>query len=109
MLDIDDSETLAVLGSVPTLERDGVRSGGYVLHTLAAAFWCLLNHDSLEETIVAAVALGEDTDTTAAVAGALAGARYGKGPIPDRWLGLLQPRARLEELATQLLARAEAA
>ncbi|MGI8476911.1 MAG: ADP-ribosylglycohydrolase family protein, partial [Thermomicrobiales bacterium] len=70
MIGIEDPATLAVLGTVPTLHRDSLRAGGYVLHTLAAAFWCLLNHDSLEETIVAAVALGEDTDTTAAVAGA---------------------------------------
>jgi ADP-ribosyl-[dinitrogen reductase] hydrolase len=53
--------------------------------------------------IVAAVSLGEDTDTTGAVAGALAGAHFGAETIPDRWLTLLQPRAELEQLADRLL------
>ena len=53
--------------------------------------------------IVAAVSLGEDTDTTGAVAGALAGANFGAEAIPDRWLTLLQPREELEQLADELL------
>ena len=37
-----------------------------------------------------AVNLGEDTDTTAAVAGGLAGIVYGIGAITDEWLHLLR-------------------
>jgi ADP-ribosyl-[dinitrogen reductase] hydrolase len=89
------------------LARDEVRSGGYVLDTLTAAFWSLLTHGSLEETLVAAVALGEDTDTTAAVAGAMAGAYYGVEAIPGRWLEQLEPREELIALADRLLLLSE--
>lgn len=43
--------------------------GGYVLHTLQASLWCLLTTASYESCVLKAVNLGEDTDTTAAVAG----------------------------------------
>jgi ADP-ribosyl-[dinitrogen reductase] hydrolase len=87
--------------------RDLVQSGGHVLATLGAAVWCLLRHDTLEETLVAAVALGDDTDTTGAVVGALAGAYFGMAAIPDRWLTRLQPRDELTALAHQLLAHSK--
>ena len=74
-----------------------------IFAALTYAFWALLNHDSLEETIIAAVALGHDTDTTAAVAGALAGAAYGASAIPARWLDILQPREELAAHAERLL------
>jgi ADP-ribosyl-[dinitrogen reductase] hydrolase len=93
----------------PGLRETDVPSGGFVLDSVTAAFWALANHDGLEETIVAAVMLGGDADTTGAVAGALAGAHYGAGAIPTRWLGLLQPRAELESLADRLLEQAESA
>ena len=88
--------------------RDEVRAGGYVLDTLSAAFWCLLRHDTFEETIVEAVSLGDDADTTGAVAGALAGACYGESLIPTRWLGLLQPRQEIAGLAAALLRQSNA-
>ncbi|MCC6790085.1 MAG: ADP-ribosylglycohydrolase family protein [Thermomicrobiales bacterium] len=104
---IDESETRkAVLGAATLAEPD-VPNSGYVLSTVTAAFWALANHDSLEETIVAAVALGGDADTAGAVAGALAGACYGAGAIPERWLTLLQPRDELESLAERLFALSE--
>jgi ADP-ribosylglycohydrolase len=86
-----------------TLDPKQIHAGGFVLDTTGAAFWALLNHDSLEETIIAAVALGHDTDTTAAVAGALAGAAYGASAIPARWLDILQPREELAAHAERLL------
>lgn len=50
-----------------------IRSGGFVRDTLKAATWCFVNTSSYEDCVLAAVNLGDDTDTTAAVAGALAG------------------------------------
>ena len=73
---------------------------------MTAAFWALLHHDSFEETVVAAVSLGDDADTTGAVTGALAGAHYGANAIPARWLDLLQPRDELISLADKLIALA---
>lgn len=68
------------------IPRDAIRSGGYVRDTLDAALWCLANTASYRECVLAAVNLGEDTDTTAAVAGALAGELYGFDAIPEEWV-----------------------
>jgi len=70
-------------------KREEIKSSGYVVDTLEAAVWCLLNHDDYTGTVLCAVNLGGDTDTTAAIAGGLAGLLYqndeGVG-IPERWI-----------------------
>ena len=68
--------------------RAEVRSGGYVLDTLDAAVWCFATTSSYRECVLKAVNLGGDTDTTAAVAGGLAGIYYGSSGgrgIPQEW------------------------
>lgn len=84
--------------AVPHLARKDVRSGGYVLETLSAAFWALHHHQGFEEVVVAAVNLGDDADTVGAVAGALAGAREGLSAIPPRWLRQLHHAEPLADL-----------
>lgn len=74
----------------PTIPRTEVESDGFVLHTLNAALWCLANTDNYQDCVLAAVNFGEDTDTTASVAGALAGAVYGFESIPQEWVGKLR-------------------
>ena len=59
------------------LPRKNIRSSGYVVDTIEAALWCLLTTSSYSDCILKAVNLGEDTDSTAAVAGGLAGIFYG--------------------------------
>ena len=63
-----------------------IKSSGYVVDTLEAALWCLLNTDNYKDCVLKAVNLGEDTDTVAAVAGGLAGMFYGVDGIPKEWL-----------------------
>ncbi len=84
--------SLATVGSWP---EQMIRSGGYVLHTLQAALWCFLQTDNYADCVLLAVNLGSDTDTTAAVAGGLAGLAYGEKNIPGEWLDVL---ARREDL-----------
>lgn len=67
-----------------------IRSGGYVLDTLKAAVWCLVTTDDYAGCALKAVNLGDDTDTTAAVAGGLAGIVYGIDSIPAEWLAKLR-------------------
>jgi len=67
------------------LPEESIQSGGYVIETLEAAVWCLLNTESYERCVLKAVNLGRDTDTTAAVAGGLAGIYYGYDAIPAKW------------------------
>lgn len=70
--------------------RDDVRSSGFVLDTLGAALWCGLNSESYPDCVLTAVNLGDDTDTTACVAGALAGAMYGYDDISKEWTDALR-------------------
>ncbi len=72
-------------GKLATIHVDEIKSSGYVIHALEAALWCCLNHDSYADTVLAAVNLGEDTDTTAAIAGGLAGIYYGIENINQHW------------------------
>src|SRR2546422_814681 len=56
---------------------------GYVVHCVEIAFWCAVHRPSLEEALIFLAEAGGDTDTNAAVAGALLGAREGvPGPPP---------------------------
>lgn len=96
-----DAVRTALLAA-PGLARDAVRSGGYVLETLSAAIWALMNHDGFEAVVVAAVNLGGDADTVGAVAGALAGAREGVNGIPERWIRQLREAERLAHVAVAL-------
>lgn len=82
-------------GNLAAIPEQEIQSGGYVVHTLEASIWCLLQHHTFQETVLAAVNLGDDTDTTAAVAGGLAGIIYGRDAIPDEWV---QSLARVEEI-----------
>ena len=75
------------------LPEEEIKSTGYVVDTLEAALWCLLNTDNYKDCVLKAVNLGEDTDTVAAVAGGLAGMYYGVEGIPKEWL---QKLARLD-------------
>jgi ADP-ribosylglycohydrolase len=74
------------------LPESEIKSGGYVVHTLEAALFCLLNTNSYAECVLKAVNLGDDADTTAAVAGGLAGLLYGWESIPKAWLDALVRR-----------------
>jgi ADP-ribosylglycohydrolase len=58
---------------------------GAVWPCLGTALWALRTTDSYENALAAAVDVGGDTDTVAAVTGALAGAVHGLGAIPPRW------------------------
>jgi ADP-ribosylglycohydrolase len=99
---IDDKRVVDTIRSAHPRERSEVKSGGYVLDTLGAAFWCILGTPSAENAVCQAVELGWDTDTTGAVTGALAGALYGESGLPDRWLEVIHGRAELTSLALSL-------
>jgi ADP-ribosylglycohydrolase len=58
---------------------------GWVLIALQNAFYQLLHAPNLEEGVVRTVTAGGDTDTNAAIAGALLGAAYGREAIPLQW------------------------
>jgi ADP-ribosylglycohydrolase len=75
----------AFSSNLATLSAPEIPSSGYVVDTLTAALWCLLTSGDYRETVLKAVNLGEDTDTTAIVAGGLAGIHGGLEAVPQRW------------------------
>lgn len=83
--------------------EDEIQSSGYVLHSLEASFWCFLNSDSYSATVLKAVNLGEDTDTTGAIAGGLAGIYFGIENIPEKWIKKLVRAHDIKDLAERLL------
>ncbi|PJJ60704.1 ADP-ribosylglycohydrolase family protein [Hymenobacter chitinivorans] len=80
-----------------------IQSSGYVVHTLEAALWCLLRGEFYADTVLTAVNLGDDADTTGAVTGGLAGLYFGAEQIPAEWRQGLMQRAEIEALADRLL------
>ena len=106
-------EVLERAESMVEKTADDVPSSGFVLDTLECALWAWWHHVEFEEGLVAVVNLGGDTDTNAAVAGALLGAQCGLDAIPQRWREKLRwrddPRVaeRCVELATRLFELAE--
>lgn len=91
-------------GKIPQVHEDNIYSSGYVVHTLEASLWCLLTTSSYAEAVLRAVNLGEDTDTSGAVTGGLAGLAYGFDDIPSAWVEQL---ARMEEIEYLCMAFAE--
>lgn len=85
------------------LGREGAVTGsGYVVDSLRSARQCL-GAGSYEAVVRAAVRLGNDTDTTACIAGGLAGLRDGVSAIPTRWREGLRGRDLVEPLLERLL------
>ena len=73
-------------GDIYICDEYEIESGGYVRDSLEAALWCLLNNKTYHETVLAAVNLGDDTDTVAAIAGSMAGLYYGYNGMPIKWI-----------------------
>jgi ADP-ribosylglycohydrolase len=94
-------------GSYHAKSPPAIRGTGYVVDCLEAALWAFATTDDFESAVLAAVNLGDDADTTAAVCGQLAGACYGASGIPARWVEKLAMRELITELAQGLASMGE--
>lgn len=81
---------------------EDLKSGGYVIEVLESSIWFFLNKDSYKETILSIINLGHDTDTSAAIAGGLAGIYYGQKGIPKEWVGSIARVEDIMELGSKL-------
>lgn len=77
-----------------------ISGDGYCVYTLEAALWAFLNTDSFVEGLKKVVALGDDTDTTGAVYGQIAGAYYGINGIP--WVNKIAWIDKIKKLAEDI-------
>ena len=97
-----DDEIALVLDSG---NADKVRGSGYVVDTLWSAKAAVDATGNYEDCVRHAIAFGHDTDTTAAVAGGIAGLLYGLTAIPDRWRTELRGRELYQPLLDRLMGR----
>lgn len=96
--ELDNYNRLISLSEFKDISEDRIKSTGYVVYTLEAVIWCLINTSSYEEAILKAVNLGDDTDTVAAITGGLVGLYYGYTNIPEKWKSKLQKRDLINSL-----------
>jgi ADP-ribosyl-[dinitrogen reductase] hydrolase len=89
-------------GSWQHREPPDIKGSGYCVAALEAALWAVAGASSFAEAVLRAANLGDDADTTAAIAGQLAGARWGMSGIPNAWVDRLVLRERIVELASRL-------
>lgn len=98
-----DEETAAVLRRIPSQAIERLNPKGSSLNAMEVSLWAFYHLDNLEEALITLVNLGGDTDTNAAVAGALFGAQYGLDAVPERWRSVLLDKEKLSSTARQLM------
>jgi len=91
-----------LMNDIATLPENEIYSSGYVLHSLEASLWCILTTGTYEDAVLKAVNLGDDTDTTGAITGGLAGLIYGFESIPEKWLNAIVKKNEIEELCEKM-------
>ena len=91
-------------GSIRPDDNVAVQGSGYVVDCLRSARWAQAAGD-YEQVVKAAISLGRDTDTTACVAGGIAGVRDGVAAIPERWRAKLRGADLYESELAKLIER----
>lgn len=98
-------EDAELAGAIQPLVTDQLNGSGYVVHSLRSACTLLTRPDATYENVVRrAIALGEDTDTTACIAGGVAGVAFGVEAIPADWLAALRGRDICDPIIDRLVA-----
>ncbi len=92
----------ALTGLPTTLSAGEAHNGGYVVDALQAGLYYALDAETAEDAIVRAVNAGNDADTVGAITGAIAGARFGAGALPQEWLAAIDESQELRRLAGKL-------
>lgn len=85
--------------NIINLKIDDIKSSGYIVDTLEASLWILLNSKDYKEAIIASTNIGNDTDTIGAVTGSMAGVIYGIDSIPSKWVDTLIQKDYLYKIA----------
>lgn len=85
-------------GKINKEKYENIKSSGYVVDTLEAVIWTILNSNDYSESVLKAVNLGDDTDTVGALAGGIAGIIYGEYQIPKEWRESIQGKDYIDEL-----------
>ena len=95
-----------IYNDISILNESDIKSSGFVIDSLEASIWSLLNTNNYKDAVLKAVNLGNDTDTIGALTGGLAGLVYGYKSIPTDWINVLKQKEYLTNLVdefTQLI------
>ena len=106
--DLTTANVIALSGGEYTNKPSSAIVGsGYCIASLEAALWCFKHTDSFAAAVLAAANLGDDADTTAAIAGQIAGAFHGVEGIPGAWLERLTRAHEIDDIARRIFLRSE--
>jgi poly(ADP-ribose) glycohydrolase ARH3 len=104
------AELLTAPPADPTTVAEVLGNTSAAPQSVPAAIYAACHVDDFREVVSFAVRCGGDTDTIAAMAGAIAGARHGDNAIPSSWVASLEDgqygRSHVERLAERLIAGA---
>ena len=90
-----------IKNDIRELALTDIKSSAYVVDTIEASFWVLLNCNNYKQSIIGAINLGQDTDTIGAIVGSMASILYGYKDIPEDWINGLAKKDYLIDLATK--------
>lgn len=96
--DLKEKFNRIIYDDISIINENDIKSSGFVIDSLEASIWCVLNTKSYKESVLKAVNLGDDTDTIAALTGGLAGLVYGYDNIPEEWINVLKRKDYLKDL-----------
>ena len=97
-----DEEALEEIEIIGNFDTKNLSGSGYVVDSLHTAVDCC-REDSYEKVVKKAISYGNDTDTTACIAGGIAGLKFGIEGIPQRWRENLRGREIYEPLLEKLV------
>lgn len=85
-------------GDITKLKINEINSSSYIVDTLEACIWVLLQSENFKEAIIGAINLGENTDTIGALTGGLAGILFTYDFVPEEWKNSIQRREYLLDI-----------
>jgi len=88
---VADHEAFKILGT-----------SGYVVHTVSSALFAFMHYDNYMDSVVSIIKAGDDTDTNAAVTGAIAGTYYGYNQLPSHLIERLEDYQDILRIADNL-------
>jgi ADP-ribosyl-[dinitrogen reductase] hydrolase len=100
--DVHPQVAAIAAGSWRDKEPPAIKGTGFCIAALEAAMWAVDGAADFRSAVLRAANLGDDADTTAAIAGQLAGSRWGASGIPSDWRSQITSRERIETMAERL-------
>lgn len=83
--------------SLKEVNIDNIRTDGFIVYIVEAAFYVLLNSENYSQSILGAINLGGKTNIVSSMVGCMASILYGEDDIPDNWVAQLRGKDILDK------------